>query len=132
VRKQELKIQQALCQYVRTVYPDLIFRSDGAGLKLPIGQAKQFRSLQTDDKYPDWFLAVPAGIYHGMYLEIKARKSDLYCKNGDYRQSLHIIEQIKCLDKLVNQGYYATFAVGIDSCIEQVVMYINSSNRQFK
>ncbi len=123
-KKEEIKIQKAICQYMDVKHPGVIYRSDGAGLKLPIGQATHFSVLQSGKSYPDMFFAEARGGYFGLFIEIKAKKSDVYTKYGDLRKSAHIRSQDKMRNRLLERGYYAAFGVGIDSCISIIDNYL--------
>ena len=122
--KQEEKIQVSFCQYLRAKHPKIIFRSDGAGLKLPMGLAVKFKKIQKDRAYPDMFIAEPVGKYHGLYIEIKKDFDTLYKKDGTIRQDVHTLEQLKSIQDLQAKGYYACFACGIDDCIKILEDYL--------
>lgn len=125
-RQNEFKIQQALCQYIRTQYPDVIFRSDMGGIRLTIGQAKKMKSLQAGRAFPDLFICEPkvsreGRIYYGLFIEIK--DAPIRRKNGNF-VSDHVTEQNTMIDMLNLRGYLATFAVGFDDCREVVDGYL--------
>lgn len=123
-KKTEQKIQQAICDYLDLKYPDVIYRSDGAGLKLTIGQAKQFARMQSCRAYPDLFIAEPRGGYHGLFIEIKSSYYDLYTKKGWFRKSAHITEQNEMLQILRSKGYSADFGLGLNPTIRRIDLYM--------
>tara|TARA_R110002096_G_scaffold291212_2_gene485468 strand:- start:317 stop:685 length:369 start_codon:yes stop_codon:yes gene_type:complete len=64
---------------------------------------------------PDYFLAVPTKKYSGMWVEMKR-------KNGRYKLTG---EQANWITKLLEQGYYATFAFGAEDAISKILRYID-------
>lgn len=124
MNKAEEQIHKALVDYIDLQYPLLIYRTDGAGLKLPIGQAKKFAAMQKGRAYPDLFIAEARHAFHGFYLEIKAGRGEVYKKNGDLRDSKHIVEQRAMLSALNSRGYFAAFGMGIDHCKDLVDEYM--------
>ena len=104
-KQTEYELQKMVCEYVRLQYPEAIFMSSLNGIKLTIGQAKKAMALQSKDKYPDFFLAMPRGVYHGLFIEFKKSREEIYCKNGEIRKSKHLESQCNTLNKLSLIGY---------------------------
>ena len=132
-RAEEL-IQLALVQYIRYQYPDVLFRSDAAGFRLSVGQAKKMKALNGGIRaWPDLFIAKPKlqqskdgmPVYtHGLFLEIKKEGTKILKKDGSYVADKHIREQAKMLQALERRGYRAMFAVGIEQAKNIIDEYI--------
>jgi hypothetical protein len=126
IRKhREEKIQIEICQWMKAKYPEVEFRSDGGGLRLPIGLAKKFKSMQKSRAWPDLFIAEPRGGYMGLFLEVKADHRDLFLQDMQtLRGSRHIQEQWDKILKLRKRGYAAYFAVGFNGCASSIRDYL--------
>jgi hypothetical protein len=120
----ESVVQQRVCLYLRTHYPEVIFRSDFAsGLKLTIGQAKLHKSLQSSRAWPDLVIYEPRGSYQGLCIELKREGVVLFKKDGTLRADEHVREQAAMLKALRDRGYYAYFAVGYDAAVRLIEDY---------
>lgn len=132
--KVEEQIQLALVQYIRYQYPDILFRSDAAGFKLSVGQAKKMKALNGGIRaWPDLFIAKPKlqqskdGLpifKHGLFLEIKKEGTKILKKDGELVADKHIREQAKMLQALERRGYRAMFAVGYEQAKQIIDEYI--------
>ena len=123
-RKDELKIQMALAEYMQRRYPGIIFRSDLGGIRLTIGQAVQVKRLQGDWAFPDFQVCAARRGYYGLFIEIKVSASEVYRKDGTIRQNKHIREQLEVLQRLLDEGYLALFGCGLDHCMETIDEYL--------
>lgn len=124
-RKEEYHIQKQVVEWLKLEHPNVMFRSDLGGLKLPIGQATKAKQLQMDEKgWPDLFIAEPRYIWHGLFIEIKVKRSDLYTKKGELRSTKHIIDQAATLNKLLDKGYCAVFSAGYKETIDIIESYL--------
>jgi hypothetical protein len=132
--KAEEQIQLALVQYIRYQYPDVLFRSDAAGFKLSVGQAKKMKALNGGIRaWPDLFLAKPKLMQskdglpvfkHGLFLELKKDGTKILKKDGELVADKHIREQAKVLRLLERRGYQAQFAVGFNQAKQIIDEYI--------
>lgn len=132
--KAEEQIQLALVQYIRYQYPDVLFRSDAAGFKLSVGQAKKMKALNGSIRaWPDLFIAKPKlrqtkdglpAFTHGLFLELKKDGTKILKKDGSYVADKHIREQAKVLEALERAGYQAQFAVGYEQAKQIIDDYI--------
>jgi hypothetical protein len=132
--KAEEQIQLALVQYIRYQYPDVLFRSDAAGFKLSVGQAKKMKALNGGIRaWPDLFLAKPKLMQskdglpifkHGLFLELKKDGTKILKKDGELVADKHIREQAKVLRLLERAGYQAQFAVGFNQAKQIIDEYI--------
>lgn len=101
--------------YAVRQYPSLIVHSDwAAGAKLRPGQAIERRKHDSDKGYPDLTIPYATRIYNGLFIELKADGVQIYKKDGTLRANDHVANQAKMLDRLADQGYCATFALGFD------------------
>lgn len=113
-----------ICNYVRLHYPDVIFMSDGSGLKLPQGLAKKYSALKSGRGIPDLFIAEPRGGYGGLFMEIKREGTVIFCKDGKLRKDEHLYEQANILDKLMHKGYASYFAIGVRMATDIIDEYM--------
>lgn len=131
-KQEEQSIHLMLCNYLRLQYPDVIFRTDGAGLKLTKMQAIHFKRMQSHSGWPDLFIMYDNHGYKGLFLELKKDNTTLTYKRGERKgtmvKDLHLRNQAVMHERLKQQGYWACFAVGLDQCIDIVDRYIGRKN----
>lgn len=120
----EEQLQLHLCRYVQTKYPDVIFWSDGSGLKLTPGQARKAAGMRSGAGVPDFFIAEARGSYFGFFLELKREGTVIWLKNREVTKDPHIRQQMKMLWELGTRGFYANFGVGYDEAIQLVDQYM--------
>ncbi|PPG91565.1 hypothetical protein C5C39_06955 [Rathayibacter sp. AY1F3] len=120
----ESVVQQRVCLYLKTHYPDAIFRSDFAsGLKLSIGQATLHKSLQSSRAWPDLVIYEPRRSYQGLCIELKREGVAVFKKDGSLRADEHLHEQSAMLAALRHRGYIADFAIGYDAAVRMIEDY---------
>ncbi len=68
------------------------------------------------------------GVYCGLALELKAVGRSPFKKDGNLKKSKHLEEQQGWLDYLTEQGWYATFAVGLGEACKIVDKYLKLEN----
>ncbi len=125
MKKEEDRITQRLTEWIKIQHPDLIYRVDLAGIKLTEGQAVKNKKVQMKERgYPDVFLAEPKGVYCGFYIEIKVSSDCVLTKNGKFRKSEHIQEQLRIIRRLNKKGYLAMFGFGLEDCIDKIRRYM--------
>jgi hypothetical protein len=123
----EKDIHIKVCNYLRTKYPNAIFRSDFAsGMRMSIGMAKRHKALQSSRAFPDIFIAEPKGGYYGMFIELKTEDNVIFKKDGTLRQNEHHKEQALMLTKLYMRGYKAVFGQGYQDTIKKIDEYFES------
>ena len=123
IEKEEVA-QERFCNYMKILHPDLIFYSDGSGLKLTKGLAIKFSKLKSSRAIPDMFISESIDGYHGLFIELKREGTRIFKKNGGYTTE-HIAEQAEMLGRLNKKGYYACFCIGYDECIDTLNNYLN-------
>lgn len=120
---------------------NILFRFDIADGLLTKPQAIRMKKLQGRDSkgQPDLFIQEPKGKYHGMYVELKYSKSDVFKKDGELKRKIvykkiggknipaydHIQEQVKKQEKLRSKGYYVVWGFGLQDSIEEINKYLN-------
>ena len=127
----EENIQIAVCNYLRTAYPHVIFMSDiGSGMKLSIGQAVRAKKMRSSRGQLDLFIAHPRVIngvsFHGLFLELKRDDVKIYLKDGiTIKKDEHLHEQDVMIQNLSDLGYAAHFAVGFNEAKKFIDLYMN-------
>jgi hypothetical protein len=96
--------------------PELkLLNSSLSGVRLSIGQATKAKRAGMPKGYPDIFLPVPRGEYHGLFIELKRFKPRGYPSP----------DQDKWLRELAAQGYAASCCRGHDAAIMVIQDYLN-------
>lgn len=115
-KRKEEELQISVCEYLDLQYPNIIYTSDLSGIKLPVGLAVKASKQRTKKyKIPDLLILHPNNMYHGLILELKKSRSELYLKdNKTISNSKHIREQLKTLIRLSELGYKSCFSCGFD------------------
>lgn len=117
----------AVCNWLSTFYPDIIFFSSGDGLRLPLGLALKFSKLKSNSGIPDIFIAHPNDKYSGLFVELKKTGISIYQKRNPNKFTSETIEnQFKTMERLETKNYFCCFAIGFDSAIEVIENYINN------
>lgn len=111
MRKEE-GVHFAVCNYLRLAYPKIIFLSESSGVRTSIGLATKLKKTRSSDVHLDLYILEAVKNYHGLILELKA--DSVYKKDGTLFKSEHLEDQQKTINKLMNKGYYASFACGFD------------------
>lgn len=122
----EYNEHRAVCQYLKLQYPKVIFLSDGSGVRVTPGIANQIKNLKSGRGIPDLIILEPRGGYHGLCIEMKAKDSTVFKKDGSLRKDKHLEEQWEVLKRLLNKGYYATFAIGRDDAMAIIDDYFGT------
>jgi hypothetical protein len=79
-------------------------------------QGRFFKRMGVKKGVADFFLALPCGNYHGLWIELKVGKGKLS------------VEQSEFLYRKNERGYLAIAVWGFDAAIETIKTYINSSS----
>lgn len=127
---QEFYLQVAVVDYLTKFYPDVIFRSDLAGIKMTIGQAMKIKLIQKWRGWPDIIIYENAitengHFYCGLAIELKLKRNDIYKKNNELRNEKHIKEQFEMLKKLNHRNYLAVFGMGFDDTKIKIDNYLS-------
>ena len=124
-QNKEENLQIAVSTYLKTQYPNVVFTSESSGLRLPMGLAVKAKKQRSKHKLPDMIILKSNSIYNGLILELKKGYSEIHKKDGSYRQTEHVQEQLKTLNLLTKQKYYALFACGFDECKKIIDSYVS-------
>ena len=123
--RQEDQLSQDVSNFLQLKYPKVIFRFDFAsGLKMSMNQAVKHKKLQGDRRgYPDLTICKSNKKYNGLMIELKAVSP--FLKDGKtLKKNQHLKEQNDYLNKLREEGYYATFSTGLGETIEIIDRYL--------
>lgn len=103
------------CEFQKNVHPelDLIFHIVNEG-KRSVRTGAELKRMGMKKGVPDICLPVPKGIYHGLWIELKADKTKRATK-----------EQKEWLIKLTEQGYKAVVCYGADDAVTVIKEYLN-------
>lgn len=77
-------------------------------------EAVKFKKMGVRKGFPDLFLPIPRGPYHGLLIEMKRRNTRLNCTE----------EQKRWINKLCELGYFAIATEGCDNAIEMTKIYL--------
>jgi len=120
----EYQIQVAIKQYLDLEYPNILVHMDLSGVRMPIGLAAKMAKLN-NRAWPDIFIAEPKGRYHGLFIELKRYRTDLFTKSGHFRKTQHIQEQREVIRLLSQRGYFACFACGFTQAVWIIADYLD-------
>lgn len=121
----EYNLCKSLSIYLRLQYKNVIFHFDYAGLAHTKTQAGMMKEIQGHRGYPDLFIIEPRGIYHGLFIELKADGVSLFKKNSSEFATPHIAEQSAMIDELNKRGYAASFCIGFNQAKAVIDTYLN-------
>jgi DNA-dependent RNA polymerase auxiliary subunit epsilon len=78
--------------------------------------------MRSGSKLPDIWIPEPAGIYHGLFLEVKAESP--FRKDGALYADDHIKEQAVMIERLKKKGYQAMFVWSLEQAIVEFKKYM--------
>ena len=119
-----------VCEYLKMQYPKVLFNTDLSGIRLTMGQAVKAKKLRSGNGFPD--IVIYKAIfdkesnnhYFGLFIEMKRKGEKIFKKDIITPKSEHIAEQIEMIEKLNNEGYYATFCIGFDEAKKIIDWYL--------
>lgn len=120
----EAQIHEAVCNYIRLQYPNVLFNSDMSGIKLTMGQAVRAAKLRSNSGFPDIVIYEPNGLWFGLFIELKKDEECLYNKNGTIKKTEHLDKQKEVIKSLNLSGYKAVFACGYDEAKKIIDDYL--------
>ena len=123
LKQSEKDLHSQICEYIKIKYPNVLFNSDMAGVKLTIGQATHAKTLRSHNGFPDLVIYEPKKNYSGLFLELKAEGTKIHKKDGTF-VSEHLREQDYVMQKLREKGFYAQFSVGFDATRNIIDWYL--------
>jgi len=128
-------LHNVVAYYMRVKHPEIIFRTDAGGLRMPMGLAIKFRNQQNGRAYPDLFIAEPKSFniskseimsFSGLYIELKKEGTDLFQKRDRLVfNKPHYKEQNDILNELRLKGYHAVFCIGLKETMDTIEKYLS-------
>lgn len=87
------------------------------------GEGKNFKLMGTKAGFPDLFIFIPKGEYHGLFIELKTPKGKT--ADGKTRQAGKVSDlQQAVIDRLNAMGYKAVVAYGANNAIDEIKAYL--------
>lgn len=119
----EYHLQVAICQWLSTQHPKVLFLSDTiASCYLTAQQANRNKAIQKEHfKCPDLIILHPNKHFHGLFIELKVESP--FKKNGELKAGEHLQGQQSTIDDLNKRGYYACFSWGFDMTKDIIEAY---------
>lgn len=114
MQEKEQAVHIAICKYIRSKYPKVIFTSESSGIRVGWHQAKMLKEMRSSAGLPDIMIFEPRKNYYGMFLEVKRENFAVYKKDGGLVSNEHIEEQEQMLHRLKQRGYFAEFVRGFE------------------
>lgn len=134
----EYQLCKAIATYLKYQYPKIIYHFDYAGLGLSKAQAGKMKAIQGERGFCDLQICKSRSEikqiqmcrsyslkYCGLFIEIKADGENIFKKDGITPKSEHIAEQLKMIDRLNKEGYYAILCIGFDEVKKVLDWYLN-------
>ena len=121
----ENSVHYQVCQYLKIQYPTVFFHTDASGELKTDAQRLWYSKLNKGFHWPDLFICHPVGSKHGLFIELKKDKSDLYKADGLTWKNDHISAQWKVLQHLRGLNYSAFFACGFDEAKDIIDSYLS-------
>lgn len=87
--------------------------------KRSILECQRLKSMGLRPGVSDLFIAYPTSVYHGLFIEMKAKKK------GSNNYNKPTSEQLLFCDDMWTQGYAAVICNGSDMAINVTQMYLN-------
>lgn len=104
------------------VIADYLHHSPNGGARTA-REGKKFKQMGTLSGFPDLFLFIPRGGYHGLFIELKTPKGKT--ATGKTRQAGRLQEtQEVMLNRLDKAGYKAVVCYGANNAIEEIKNYL--------
>ena len=121
----EESIQIAVSNYLRLVYPRVMFTSESSGIRLTMGQAMKAKKQRSQRGLPDMMIFEARGGFFGLMIELKRDGQSPFKLNGKLKAGEHLGEQFKVIQRLNSNGYRSTFATGFDQAREIIDHYMS-------
>jgi len=124
ISSSEFELQCALRVWMSYQYPRVLMRCSMSGVRLSLGLAKKMKRLNPVRGWPDILILEPREKYHGLAIELKKSRADLYTKKGKLKKTQHLKEQAQMLSCLKERGYFACFAFGFEETQQEIRRYL--------
>lgn len=124
-QNKEEHLSMQICKFLDYQYRDIVYTCDLSGIRLPMGLAVKAQKQRCKKyKIPDLLIFEPRNGYHGLIIELKKNRGEVYTKKDEMRQNEHVLAQHASLHKLQSLGYYAVFGMGFDHTIGIIKEYL--------
>lgn len=131
--KKEASLHLAICVYMKTQYPKIIFISELSGQNTNKMQSALNKKLRSSRAFPDIVIYEPRSAYYGLFIEVK--KESPFRKDGELKKQIiknkktgevydHLQEQFNMLEKLRFKGYQAEFVWNFEQAKELIDKYL--------
>ena len=120
----EEKIQIAISKYIKNQYPNIIFTAESSGVRLPMGLAVKVKKQRSKHKHLDLIILEPRCEYHGLILELKKSRDEVFKKNGEMRDVEHIQKQWETIQLFRSKGYFSGWGLGFDETKKVIDNYM--------
>ena len=134
MQNEESRIAEQIGHFLKIQYPKIIYRFDIADLKLTMPQAMRNKKLQMKHRgFPDLAILKPSKGYHGLYIELKKDKSEVFLKDGITLKKrinkktgkCHNQEQFEMIQRLNTEGYLALYGFGFGDTQTKIREYLS-------
>ena len=122
----EKKLHLAICKYIKLQYPNIYFLSDPSGLRMSIGMATQLKKTRSKHAQLDIVILESNNIWGGLVLEVKKDRSEVFKKDGNFRESKHVQDQNDSIIHLINNSYCTAYVFDLDEAIEIIDEYLTN------
>ena len=120
----EKQLHKSICKYIKLQYKEVYFLSDPSGLKMSIGMATELKATRSNHSQLDIIILEPNIKYKGLILEVKKSKSEVFKKDGQFRNTEHVTNQRNSIDHLIIKGYFAKYVFSLDEAIQVIKLYM--------
>lgn len=117
----EKKLHKSICKFIQLQYKDVYFLSDPSGMRVSIGLAVELKSMRSEHSQLDIVILEPNRNWNALIIEVKKEKSEVFKKNGEFRDTEHVRNQNKSVKHLNKKGYYADYVWSLN----QAMLIIN-------
>lgn len=124
IQQSENSVHYQVAQYLKLQWPHVLWHTDLSGELHTQAQRWRVAKVQKGTGWPDLFIAHPVGGRHGLFLELKRDRSDIYLADGRSLKNEHIYAQNGVLQHLRGLGFSAFFACGFDEAKEIIDNYL--------
>jgi hypothetical protein len=132
--QEEKELSYQIAAFLEFQYPKVVFRFDvAADLYLTQRQASIVKNkLKHKRGYHDLTILEPKGKYHGLLLELKKNKAEVFRQDGELKKKTnkktgkcHNQEQKQHLDNMRKKGYFADYGFGFVDTVKKIKTYMD-------
>jgi hypothetical protein len=126
--------QQATVNYLKSLYPEILFTTGLLGVRLPAWAAWLLKALGYRNGTPDIHIYAARHGYHALFLEMKCKRLE-YIENGkkEVRYPGTVTdEQKEFHKKLTEEGYFVEVAYGSQQATGIIDRYLDAKTEFVK